>query len=136
MKRLILISLLILSSFSSPDTWANDSLINCSNPKGTVVWEGGQGSNLIRLTYTGFVTGELELPLEQVEITMSDEKNIYESGVDFCHYSAKSRTFTARVSITPSPDYPQAFQSYFPRNRVDATVLCEQHIRLPRVCTK
>lgn len=133
MKLLSLAYLMLPISFSAIAA-TSSYIMNCSNATGTVVWEEGHTENVIKLTYKGFVTGALELPMDQVNITMSEQKTISETSYRMCYYGTSTRTFSAKVVITPATEYPDVFQSYFPKNEISTTVLCERHTRSEQAC--
>lgn len=121
MKLFSLFAFTVLFSFSA----GAYTTLHCSNAKATVVWDKGD-SNKMTLTYRGFVTGQLEIDIDQVVIQSSNEKTITEMNKMSCGaHSLYSRTYVADVVITPSEKSPNVFQSYFPKPEIKATVICE-----------
>jgi hypothetical protein len=121
MKLFSLFAFAVVFSFSA----SAYTTLNCSNAKGTVIWNKGE-SNKITLTYRGFVTGQLELDVDQVIIQSSNEKIISEVNKLSCGaHSMYSKTYVTDVVVTPSEKSPNVFQSYFPKPEIKTTVLCE-----------
>lgn len=132
MKLLIILGTMILSL----STFA-ESITDCSNPSATVRWKIGTGESLAYLTYKGFVTGDLEVPLEMLTIKRFDEKTIDLKTRDLkCTRSETVRHYTMRVEITPSEKTPDVLGSYFPEKVIKALVLCEERNSFRYDCAK
>lgn len=129
-----LFSLMMLSFISVHSAHASYYAINCSNADSTISWQAGANSNTISLVYKGFVTGVLELPIEQVAIKLTAEKSFSETTTQICGKPATSRTFAAKVVVTPAQNFPNAFESYFPNQQVEGTVICEEHSSIDTFC--
>lgn len=119
------LALVALFAFMVPAHAAYISL-SCSNATGTVIWEEGANTNLARLTYSGFVTGVLDLERHKIVIERKEEVTLRDQLLTQCGAQSSMTTFAARVIITPSPEYPDSLQSYFPDNRIVADVICEK----------
>lgn len=99
---------------------------SCSNATGSVIWEEGENTNLVRLTYDGFVTGVLELSREQIVIERKEEVNLREQLLSQCGAQSSMTVSAARVVITPALSNPDIFQSYFPNQKIVTDVICEK----------
>jgi hypothetical protein len=122
-----LATLAVLFAFVMPVHAAYVSLA-CSNAISTVVWEEGENSNMARLTYDGFVSGNLDLETHKLSIELKEEVTLRERLLTQCGAQSSLTTFAARAVITPSIDHPQALLSYFPDNRIEADVICQKII--------
>ncbi len=100
--------------------------VSCSNATGSVIWEEGENTNLVRLTYDGFVTGVLEITREKLTIERKEEVNLREQLLSQCGAQSSMTVSAARVVITPAPEFPGVFDSYFPDQRIEADVICEK----------
>lgn len=119
------LSLVAIFAFVMPVHAAYISL-SCSNATGTVIWEEGENSNLARLTYSGFVTGVLDLERHKISIERKEEVTLRDQLLSQCGAQSSMTTFAARVIITPAAEHPDSLQSYFPDNRIVADVICEK----------
>lgn len=132
MKKLIALGSLILSlnAFAA-------SFTECSNPTATVRWRAGSGENMAFLTYKGFVTGDLEVPLELLKIKRSEETTIElkERGVN-CFMNETIRHYTMRVEISASEKSPDVLGSYFTEKIIKTMVLCEERNSYRYTCAK
>ncbi len=122
-----LLSLAILFAFVMPVHAAYLSLA-CSNATGTVVWEEGANSNMVHLTYDGFISGVLEVERSMLSIDHREEVTLRERLLSQCGAESSLTTFASRVVITGSPEHPEALLSYFPDNRIETDVICEKII--------
>ena len=111
------LSLVLLLTFVMP-VHASFLSLSCSNATGTVIWEEGANSNLARLTYNGFVTGVLDIERHKLSIVQKDEVTLRAQLLSQCDAQSSLTTFAARVVITPSPEFPDVFMSYFPDQRI------------------
>lgn len=132
MKKLIVLGSLILS-FSA----FAESFTECSNAAGSVHLRFGSGENMAYLTYKGFVTGELEVPLEHLQLNRSDERTleVKERGLR-CTRSETIRHYTMRVEISASAKSPDILGSYFPEKVIKTMVLCEERNSYRYTCAK
>ncbi len=132
MKSLFVLGSLILSLSAFAE-----SFTECSNPTATVRWRAGSGENVAFLTYRGFVTGDLEIPLELLNIKRSKETTIElkERGTN-CFRSETIRHYTMRVEISASEKNPDVLGSYFPEKIIKTMVLCEERNSYRYSCAK
>jgi hypothetical protein len=132
MKKLIILGSMILSLTASAETFTE-----CSNATATVRWVAGSGENTAYLTYKGFVTGELEVPLELLNLKRSNEAtiNFKESGIN-CYKQMSVRHYTMNVEISASEKSPNVLGSYFPEKIIKTLVLCEERNSYRSTCAK
>lgn len=132
MKKLVILGsmLLSLSAFA-------ESFTECSNARGTVHLRFGSGENMAYLTYKGFVTGELEIPLELLQISRMEETTIElkERGIR-CQRSETIRHYSMKVEISASEKSPDVLGSYFPEKVIKTMVLCEERNSYRYTCAK
>lgn len=132
MKKLIVLGSMILSLNAFAE-----SLTECSNASATVRWMAGSGENIAYLTYKGFITGDLEVPLELLNIKRSNERtiNLKENRLN-CFRSETVRHYTMNVEISPSEKNPDVLGSYFPEGVIKTMVLCEERNSYRFTCAK
>lgn len=120
------LSFVVLFALVTPAFAANYVSLSCSNATGSVMWEEGENANLARLEYDGFVAGVLDIEIEKIAIERKDQVTLRQELLSQCGANSTLTTYAARVVITPAQAYPDALLSYFPRNKIEADVICEQ----------
>lgn len=119
------LSLIVLFAFVMPVHAAYLSL-SCSNATGTVMWEEGENLNMAHLVYDGFVSGALDVEREKISIEKKEEVTLRQEFLSQCGANSSRTTYAARVVVTPAAAYPDVLLSYFPTNKIEADVICEQ----------
>lgn len=120
MKALLAILTLTIG-FSAQASWMG---IKCSNSDGTVKWETGFQEDKVRLQYSNFIEGTLELGPEQVIMNFGKEVVIREKQIKECQYAGMIKVTASRVRISASDKNPDVLRSYFPENKVVTEVIC------------
>lgn len=132
MKKLFVLGSMILSLTAFADTYTK-----CSNATATVRLVAGSGENMAYLTYKGFITGDLEVPLEMLSIKRSNERTIdlKEFGIS-CVKNMTIRHYSMDVEISASAKSPDVLGSYFPEKVIKTMVLCEERNSYRYTCAK
>lgn len=120
MKAVFAILTLIIG-FNAHASWMG---IKCSNSDGTVKWETGFQEDKVRLKYSNFVEGTLELEPSEVIMSFGKEVVIREKQIKECHYAGMVKVTASRVRISASDKNPEALRSHFPENKVTTEVIC------------
>lgn len=113
MKLLLtLVTFLTLSS-----AHASFFATTCSNSDASVHWETGHNSNTL------FV-GENKVPYYQVTTSVEDEVIIREENIHRCGYRSSMKVYSAKVTITPSEDKPDALDFLDGDKKIEVDVIC------------
>lgn len=111
------------SAFAQEQNW---TIQKCSNSDGTVAWESSHDQNEIRLKYSNFIEGVLNLDLAQVQISHHETKILDDKVAKNCAQEYKRKVFAGKVVITPATTHPEVLLSHFPENKVYTEVICTE----------
>ena len=125
---------LILISLAISEARASYLVTNCSNSKGTVMWESGTHNNTIDLKYANFVEGTLTLDLDQVQIQFLKQVPVSEKRISECSYKASTKVFASKVKIVAATHNPDVLRGQFPENKIETEVICTQFVANPLPC--
>ena len=97
---------------------------NCSSSDGAIKWELGTAHEGIKLRYSNFIEGTLELSPEEVNIDLFKTVVFSEELFKDQEVSAVKMVTVARARITASEKHPEILDSHFPGNQIEGDVLC------------
>lgn len=117
---------LLMFSFGAMAQQKDWSVIRCSNSDGSVMWESAHETQEIRLKYSNFIEGILELDLSQVNIRFSDTKILDDKVAKSCTHEHKRKVFASKALIVPASSHPEILLNHFPENRVYTEVICTE----------
>ena len=111
--------LLTLATFLTiSSAHASYMALHCSNSSADIRWETGHNSNTLILR------DQATVPFYDLEAKYDDEVVIREERIHRCGYSSYTRVFSAKVTITPSVEKPQALDFLGEDKKIVVEVIC------------
>lgn len=123
--KLLSIALLVFS-FGAMAQQKDWSVQKCSNSDGSVMWESTHEAQEIRLKYSNFIEGILELDLSQVSIRHSETKILDDKIAKSCTHEHKRKVYASKVLIVPAATHPEILSNHFPENKIYTEVICTE----------
>lgn len=124
--------LLILAlSLFSVSAQASYFATHCSDSFGRVRWETGHNSNQIFVNL-GEVTKKIEF--HKVAIKFEKEMVIREENIHRCGFMSRTKVTVAKAIITPSAEFPTALDFMDGDKKIEAEVLCTNHMNSRAAC--
>lgn len=113
-------------SFAAMAQQTDWSVQKCSNSDGSVMWESTHDLHEIRLKYSNFIEGVLELDLNKVNIKHFETKILDDKVAKSCTHEHKRKVYASKVLISSALTHPEILLSHFPDNKIHTEVICTE----------
>lgn len=124
--------LILVLSLLSMSAQASYFATHCSDARGDVRWETGHNSNSIFFKQEENKYHQLDF--FKVEIKEEKEMVIREVNVHRCGFMSRTKVYVVNATITPSQDHPTALDFLDGEKKIEAEVLCTNHMNSRAPC--